>query len=369
MNSAAQLCARAGPAGGSRLAAPAALAAAPPGLLDPGLAKGRQARPAAALPVSAAARGAASLGGGRCGARRSTVLSTAGEASSALGRSRVCGSGWGMPCALDGGAHAGVHGGACGAHGAVLACGAAAHGRGDAQMQRAVGEPRRKAVVAAAAGRSASGGSRRSGTATHGRAAGRGGRGPARGSGGNSRSSEFSKTDGRGGHRSGARGGQAPLPLRHLQQPTTEGQPPQPHLQRRRQRQGEARPPETAEAAAHRAAADATEARKNPELYSGISQPTNGQPTVGQPTTVATDPTPASPAAAGADGPSVSYEVASGGGFGSGSGGGGSGRVSRHGLVKPEVLAPAGGWAQLVAACEAGADAVYFGLEEFSARA
>ncbi|GFR48190.1 hypothetical protein Agub_g10043 [Astrephomene gubernaculifera] len=36
---------------------------------------------------------------------------------------------------------------------------------------------------------------------------------------------------------------------------------------------------------------------------------------------------------------------------------------------KPEVLAPAGGWPQLRAAVENGADAVYFGLEDFNARA
>jgi len=38
-------------------------------------------------------------------------------------------------------------------------------------------------------------------------------------------------------------------------------------------------------------------------------------------------------------------------------------------LVKPEVLSPAGGWPQLRAAVENGADAVYFGLTEFNARA
>ena len=38
-------------------------------------------------------------------------------------------------------------------------------------------------------------------------------------------------------------------------------------------------------------------------------------------------------------------------------------------MTKPEVLAPAGGWPQLQAACENGADAVYFGLDLFSARA
>ncbi|EFJ50364.1 hypothetical protein VOLCADRAFT_116887 [Volvox carteri f. nagariensis] len=39
------------------------------------------------------------------------------------------------------------------------------------------------------------------------------------------------------------------------------------------------------------------------------------------------------------------------------------------GLKKPEVLAPVGGWPQLHAAVENGADAVYFGLEDFNARA
>lgn len=38
-------------------------------------------------------------------------------------------------------------------------------------------------------------------------------------------------------------------------------------------------------------------------------------------------------------------------------------------LKKPEVLAPAGGWKQLYAAVENGADAVYFGLTDFNARA
>ncbi len=36
---------------------------------------------------------------------------------------------------------------------------------------------------------------------------------------------------------------------------------------------------------------------------------------------------------------------------------------------KPELMSPAGGWPQLKAAIEAGADAVYFGLRHFSARA
>ena len=36
---------------------------------------------------------------------------------------------------------------------------------------------------------------------------------------------------------------------------------------------------------------------------------------------------------------------------------------------KPEILAPAGGWPQMRAAVEAGADAVYFGLNLLNARA
>src|SRR5436853_6092837 len=36
---------------------------------------------------------------------------------------------------------------------------------------------------------------------------------------------------------------------------------------------------------------------------------------------------------------------------------------------KPEVMSPVGYWPQLQAAIEAGADAVYFGLKHFSARA
>jgi putative protease len=38
-------------------------------------------------------------------------------------------------------------------------------------------------------------------------------------------------------------------------------------------------------------------------------------------------------------------------------------------LVKPEIMSPAGYWPQLQAAIEAGADAVYFGLKHFTARA
>jgi len=42
---------------------------------------------------------------------------------------------------------------------------------------------------------------------------------------------------------------------------------------------------------------------------------------------------------------------------------------SGYSISKPEVLSPAGGWPQLIAACNNGADAVYFGLQEgFNAR-
>jgi putative protease len=38
-------------------------------------------------------------------------------------------------------------------------------------------------------------------------------------------------------------------------------------------------------------------------------------------------------------------------------------------VIKPEILSPAGHWPQLHAAIDAGADAVYFGLTHFTARA
>ena len=38
-------------------------------------------------------------------------------------------------------------------------------------------------------------------------------------------------------------------------------------------------------------------------------------------------------------------------------------------LAKPEIMSPAGYWPQMQAAIEAGADAVYFGLKHFTARA
>ena len=78
---------------------------------------------------------------------------------------------------------------------------------------------------------------------------------------------------------------------------------------------------------------EAAEKRKNPSLYDGS-------------------------ATAAADGESSSASTSSAG--------------PAHGpreIVKPEILAPAGGWPQMRAAVEAGADAVYFGLNLLNARA
>src|SRR5262245_54360571 len=47
----------------------------------------------------------------------------------------------------------------------------------------------------------------------------------------------------------------------------------------------------------------------------------------------------------------------------------GIGMIMAPPVRKPEVLSPVGYWPQLYAAIEAGADAVYFGLKHFSARA
>eukprot|EP00798_Chlamydomonas_sp_ICE-L_P014799 gene14799-20854_t len=77
------------------------------------------------------------------------------------------------------------------------------------------------------------------------------------------------------------------------------------------------------------------ESRKNPDLY-----------------TLTQELKPPSEAEA----PSVSMEVSVN-----------SGRKSS--FIKPELLSPAGGWPQMIAAVENGADAVYFGLSEFNARA
>ena len=43
--------------------------------------------------------------------------------------------------------------------------------------------------------------------------------------------------------------------------------------------------------------------------------------------------------------------------------------MSERKYPKPEIMSPVGYWPQLNAAIEAGADAVYFGLKHFTARA
>ena len=90
-----------------------------------------------------------------------------------------------------------------------------------------------------------------------------------------------------------------------------------------------------------KAATDTEESdkRKNPALYDGS-------------------------AAVVVDGESSSLEVRSGA-----MRSGGSSFTTVKEIKKPEILAPAGGWPQMRAAVEAGADAVYFGLNLLNARA
>eukprot|EP00775_Hariotina_reticulata_P002854 gene2854-3147_t len=90
-------------------------------------------------------------------------------------------------------------------------------------------------------------------------------------------------------------------------------------------------------------------ARKNPGLYAFTRQVTDSE---GQ--------------SAGSDQP----RAGSTGTFGASATAWGSSSAQFSKLQrKPEVLAPAGGWPQLRAAVENGADAVYFGVSEFNARA
>jgi hypothetical protein len=84
--------------------------------------------------------------------------------------------------------------------------------------------------------------------------------------------------------------------------------------------------------------------RKNPQLYSALGAAAQQQ---GKQQGQQGQQEPAAAAAAGAPPPPPQQQP----------------------LVKPEVLAPAGGWPQLRAAVENGADAVYFGLSDFNARA
>ncbi|GAX79879.1 hypothetical protein CEUSTIGMA_g7319.t1 [Chlamydomonas eustigma] len=92
-------------------------------------------------------------------------------------------------------------------------------------------------------------------------------------------------------------------------------------------------------------AGDDPSSRKNPELYGqlkvGVEKVEDPSSTISEEKIVGTEA-------------SVSYSINA---------------LKPTKLIKPEVLAPAGGWPQLKAACENGADAVYFGLSDFSARA
>lgn len=104
-------------------------------------------------------------------------------------------------------------------------------------------------------------------------------------------------------------------------------------------------------------AAQATELRKNPELYAGlVSHQDTAAPSSSQARPQHGSPSGA--AAAAANHPASPTP-------------GGSSRRPPPVLpaAKPEVLSPAGGWPQLKAAVENGADAVYLGLDDFNARA
>jgi hypothetical protein len=88
--------------------------------------------------------------------------------------------------------------------------------------------------------------------------------------------------------------------------------------------------------------------RKNPDLYSTLNQSkADAAPASSPATAVAT---------AASDEPLASAMIQTPSG----------GTPLTH---RPEILAPAGGWPQLKAAVENGADAVYFGLSDFNARA
>ncbi|GLC64650.1 Peptidase U32 [Pleodorina starrii] len=132
-------------------------------------------------------------------------------------------------------------------------------------------------------------------------------------------------------------------------------------------------------------AGDAPEKRKNPELYAGLKDTPTGSERPQQPhDALAAGPAPAHrhPAAVTSpDGPAVSYMLSPATATPTATPASAAFRTpdaaprldGAGGLVplahKPEVLAPVGGWPQLRAAVENGADAVYFGLDDFNARA
>lgn len=113
-------------------------------------------------------------------------------------------------------------------------------------------------------------------------------------------------------------------------------------------------------------AADSPELRKNPTLYEALKEQT------GAPAPKAGSVTKNNSSSGGGSSPSPGLTGTLGSGLAgavpaSAPAAAAAGTVlPRH---KPEVLAPVGGWPQLHAAVENGADAVYFGLSDFNARA
>ncbi len=104
-------------------------------------------------------------------------------------------------------------------------------------------------------------------------------------------------------------------------------------------------------------ASDAPEARKNPALYSAVGN------SLAPPREAASSSSSSSMAQSSAS------TTGSTGTFTGDTAGSAVTRSAATLRKKPEVLAPAGGWPQLRAAVENGADCVYFGLSDFNARA
>lgn len=115
-------------------------------------------------------------------------------------------------------------------------------------------------------------------------------------------------------------------------------------------------------------AADSPDKRKNPDLYTGIQHvgPVTldaGGPAATQPASSSRSTGAAPPAEpSGTSGGHAAQQPPSASSVDQREGSGANSRMkSSRPPVKPEVLAPAGGWTQLKAAVENGADAVYFG--------
>lgn len=107
----------------------------------------------------------------------------------------------------------------------------------------------------------------------------------------------------------------------------------------------------------HQSSATATEGRKNPDLYANSADIPNQQSLSWR--SPDKESANESNTSDGIPEAAVSVMVQPGSSISNRS----------RGLVKPEVLSPAGGWPQMRAAVENGADAVYFGLSDFNARA